>query len=198
MLHTRLLLLSLSCVRPFATPWTAEHPASLFIPNSQTLVKLMSIESVMSFNHLFCCCLLLLLPSMFPSIRVFPMSRLFPLGGRSIGASASVSVLPINIQDWFPLGLTGLISLLKQKKKKLSIKKNFETLENFRKVERILQWIPTYPSHMFTNVILPYLLYMYTSIYLFFPFIYLLNHLKVQRSCYRDYDILPLNMSPKS
>ena len=111
MLHTRLLLLSLSCVRPFATPWTAEHPASLFIPNSQTLVKLMSIESVMSFNHLFCCCLLLLLPSMFPSIRVFPMSRLFPLGGRSIGASASVSVLPMNIQDWFPLGLTGLISL---------------------------------------------------------------------------------------
>ena len=139
-----------------------------------------------------------LCPQSFPASGSFPVSQLFALGGQSIGASASASVLPMNIQGWFPLRLTGLISLLKQKKKKLSIKKNFETLENFRKVERILQWIPTYPSHMFTNVILPYLLYMYTSIYLFFPFIYLLNHLKVQRSCYRDYDILPLNMSPKS
>ena len=55
----------------------------------------------------------LLLPSVFPSIRgFFPVNRLFPSGGQSIGASASASVLPMNIQDWFPLGLTGLISLL--------------------------------------------------------------------------------------
>ena len=54
-----------------ATPWTAEHQASLFIMNSQSLLKLMSIESVMPSNHLILCCPLLLLDSIFPSIRVF-------------------------------------------------------------------------------------------------------------------------------
>ena len=56
-------------------------------------------------------CPLLLLPSIFPSIRVFPMSQFFPSGGQSIGASASASVLPVNTQDWFPLGWTGWIFL---------------------------------------------------------------------------------------
>ena len=55
---------------------------------------------------------LLLPPSIFPSIRVFSMSQLFASGGQSIEASASASVPPMNIQDWFPLGLTSLISLL--------------------------------------------------------------------------------------
>ena len=54
---------------------------------------------------------LLLLPSIFPSIKVFPMSQLFTLGGQSIGASALASVLLMNIQGWFPLGLTGWTSL---------------------------------------------------------------------------------------
>ena len=65
-------------------------------------------------NHLIICHPLLLLPSIFPSIRVFfffPMSQFFPSGGQSIGASASASVLPLHIQDWFPLELIGLISL---------------------------------------------------------------------------------------
>ena len=61
-------------------------------------------------NPLILCCPLLLLFSVFPSIRVF--SRLFASSGQSIGASASASVLPVNIQGWFPLGLTGWISLL--------------------------------------------------------------------------------------
>ena len=61
----------LSCVRLFATPWTAAHQASLSITNSQSLLKLMSIESVMPSNHLILCCPLLLLPSISPSIRVF-------------------------------------------------------------------------------------------------------------------------------
>ena len=61
---------SLSRVRLCATPWTAAHQASLSITNSQSLLKLMSIELVMPSNHLLCC-LLLLLPSIFPSIRVF-------------------------------------------------------------------------------------------------------------------------------
>ena len=62
---------SLSCVRLVATPWTAAHQASLSIINSRSLLKLMSIESVMPSNHLILCCPLLLLPSIFPSIRVF-------------------------------------------------------------------------------------------------------------------------------
>ena len=62
---------SLSRVWLFATPWTAAHQASLTITNSQSLLKLMSIESVMPSNHLIPCCLLLLLPSVLPSIRVF-------------------------------------------------------------------------------------------------------------------------------
>ena len=79
----------------------------------------MSIESVMPSNHLILCHHLLLPPSVFPSIRVFfPMSRLFTSGGQSIGASASASVLPMNTQGWFLLGLTGLISLLSHLKLK--------------------------------------------------------------------------------
>ena len=62
---------SLSCVRLFATPWTAARQASLSITNSQSLLKLMSIESVMQSNHLILCHPLLLLPSIFPSIRDF-------------------------------------------------------------------------------------------------------------------------------
>ena len=62
---------SLRCVRLFATPWTAARQASLSITNSQNFLKLMSIESVMPSNHLILCHPLLLLPSIFPSIRVF-------------------------------------------------------------------------------------------------------------------------------
>ena len=62
---------SLSCVRLFATPWTTAHQAPLSITNSRSLLKLMSIESVMPSNHLILCRPLLLGPSVFPSIRVF-------------------------------------------------------------------------------------------------------------------------------
>ena len=95
------------------TPWTVAHQASLSITNSQNLLKLMYIELVMPSNHLVLCRPLLLLPSIFPSIlsQSFLMSQLFISGGQSIGASASTSALPMNIQDLFPLGLTGLISL---------------------------------------------------------------------------------------
>ena len=61
----------LSCVQLFVTPRTAAHQASLSITNSQRLLKLMSLESVMPSNHLILCCPLLLLPSIFPSISVF-------------------------------------------------------------------------------------------------------------------------------
>ena len=62
---------SLSCVQLFVTPWTEEHQPSLSIINSQRLLKLMSIESLMLSNHLILGCPFLLLPSIFPSIRIF-------------------------------------------------------------------------------------------------------------------------------
>ena len=102
---------SLSHVPLFVTPLTAALQASLSITNSQILLKLMSIESVMPSNRFIFCCPLLLLPSIFLSIRVFSNESVLRSGDQNIGASASASVLPMNIQDWFPLGLTGWISL---------------------------------------------------------------------------------------
>ena len=80
-------------------PWTAAHQASLSITDSRSLLKLTSIESVMPSNNLILCRPLLLLPSIFPSIKVFQMSQFFTSGGENIGVSASMSVLPMNIQD---------------------------------------------------------------------------------------------------
>ena len=102
---------SLSHVQLFATPWTAARQASLSTTNSQSLLKLRSIESVMPSNPLILCCPLLVLPSIFPASGSFPMSQFFTSGGQNIGVSASTSVLPMNIQDCFPLGWTGWISL---------------------------------------------------------------------------------------
>ena len=102
----------LSCVRLLATPWIAAHQAFLAFIISWSMLKLMSIEKVMPSNHLILCCPLLLLPSVFPRSGSFPVSQVFPSGGQSIGASASASVLPMNIQSCFHLGFTGWISLL--------------------------------------------------------------------------------------
>ena len=102
---------ALSHVLLSVTPWTAAHQASLSITNSRSLLKLMSIESVMPSNHLILCRPLLLPPSIFPSIRVFSNELFFASGGQSIRVSASTSVLPMNTQDWSPLGWTGWISL---------------------------------------------------------------------------------------
>ena len=102
---------SLSHAWLFATPWTIACQASLSITNSRSQPKPMSIESVMPSNHLILCHPLLLLPSIFPTSGSFPMNQFFISGGQRIGASAPASVLPMNIQDWFPLGWTGWISL---------------------------------------------------------------------------------------
>ena len=101
----------LSCVRLFATPWTAACQASLYITNSRSLLKLMSIELVMPSSHLILCVAFSSCPQSLPASGSFPRSQFFASGGQSIGVSASASVLPMNIQDWSPLGLTGWISL---------------------------------------------------------------------------------------
>ena len=87
-----------SHVQLFATPWIAARQASLSITNTQNLLKLMFIESVMPSSHLILCRPLLLLPSIFPSIRVFSNESALQSGGQSMGVSASTSVLPMNIQ----------------------------------------------------------------------------------------------------
>ena len=100
-----------SHVQMFATPWTATNQASLSITNSWSLLKLMSIEWVMTSNHFILCHPLLLRLQSFPESESFQMKQFFPSGGQSIRVWASASVLPMNIQDWFPLGWTGWISL---------------------------------------------------------------------------------------
>ena len=97
----------------FATPWTAARQAFLSLTISRSLPKFVSTASVMPSSHFILWCPLLLLPSIFPSIRDFPMSQLFASGDQNTGVSVSTSVLPVNIQGWFPLRLTGLISLSK-------------------------------------------------------------------------------------
>ena len=94
----------LSHVRLFVTPWTAARQASLSITSSQSLLKLMCIELVMPSNHLILCYPLLLPPSIFLASGSFQMSQFFTSGDQSIGVSASTSLLPMNIQDLFPLG----------------------------------------------------------------------------------------------
>ena len=90
---------------------TAAHQASLSITNSQSLLKLISIKSVMPSNHLIFCHPLPLLPSIFPSIRVFSKESVLYIRWPKYWSFNSASVLPMNIQDWFPLGWTGWISL---------------------------------------------------------------------------------------
>ena len=94
---------SLSCVQLFATSWTAARQASLSITNSRSLPKLMFISS----SVVPCSSCL----QSFPASGSFQMSQLFASGGQSVGVLTLASVLPMNIQYWFPLGWTGWISL---------------------------------------------------------------------------------------
>ena len=93
-------------------PKIAARQASLSFTISQNLLKLMSTESVMPSSHLTLCHPLLLLPKIFPSIRVFSNESALRIRCQNIGVSASASVLPMNSQGWFPLRLTDLNSLL--------------------------------------------------------------------------------------
>ena len=97
----------LSHVWLFATTWTAAHQASLSIINSRSLLKLVSIESVMPSNHSSSVIPFSSSLQSFPASGSFKMSQLFESGGQSTAVSISTSVLPMNIQDWFPSGWTG-------------------------------------------------------------------------------------------
>ena len=102
---------SFSVISDSVTPWTAARQASLSITNFWSLLKLMSIKSVMPSNHLILCHPLLFLPSIFPSIRVFSSESALPIRWPKYW-SFSFSISPSSvIQDWYPLGWTGWISL---------------------------------------------------------------------------------------
>ena len=90
---------SLSRVQLFVTPWTAAHQASLSITNTRSLLKLMSIESVMPSTISYSVIPFSSHLQSFPASGPFQMSQVFASGGQSIGVSASASVLPMNIQD---------------------------------------------------------------------------------------------------
>ena len=102
---------SLSCVGLFVTPWTAAQQASLSITNSRTCSNSCPLSrwchpTIPSSLIPFSSCL-----QSFPASESFPVSQFFASGGQSFGISASASVLPMNIQDWFPLGWAGWIAL---------------------------------------------------------------------------------------
>ena len=108
------LVVVFQCLSPvwlFGITWNVAHQAPLSSAISQSFLKFMCIEALMLFNHFILCHLIFLLPSVFLASGFFLMSQLFTSGGQSIGASVSASLLPMNIQDWFPVGLTGFISL---------------------------------------------------------------------------------------
>ena len=109
-LSVQFISVAQSCL-PLVTPWIAARQASLSITNSRSSLKLTSIKLVMPSSHLILCHPLLLLPQPLPASGSFQMSQLFTSGGQSTGVSASASVLPMNTQDWSPLGWTGWISL---------------------------------------------------------------------------------------
>ena len=120
---------SLSLVWLFVTPWITAHQASLSIINSRSLLKLVSIESVMPSSHLILCYPLLLLPPIPTSIRVFSNESTLPMRCQSIGVSASASVLPMNIQD-LSLGWTGWISLQSKDSQESSPTPQFKSINS--------------------------------------------------------------------
>ena len=122
---------SLSPVRLFATSWTAAHQTPLSFTISQSLLKLMSLSwlchpTISSSVNPFSSC-----PQSFSGSGSFPMSWLFTSGGQRIGASASAaSVLPMNIQDWSPLGWTGWISLQSKRLSRAFSKPQFKSINS--------------------------------------------------------------------
>ena len=102
---------SLSCVWLFVTPWTAAYKTVLSFTISRSLLKFMYLESMMPSNYLILCTPFSFCLQSFPAPGTFLMSQLFPSAGQSIGASASSSVLPMNIQGWFRIDWFDLLAV---------------------------------------------------------------------------------------
>ena len=110
-LYVFVVVQSLNHVQLFSTPWTEACHAFLSFTISWSLLKLMPTDSVMPSNHSSSITPFSSCPQSVPAPGSFPMSLFFISRGQTIGTSGSASVLPMNIQDWFPLGWTGWISL---------------------------------------------------------------------------------------
>ena len=102
---------SLSCAWLFVTTWTVACQVSLSFTVPWSLLKFMSIESATLSNHLILCCPILLLPSLFPIIRVFSNESALCIRWPKYWSLSPCICSSMNIRGWFPLGLTGLISL---------------------------------------------------------------------------------------
>ena len=147
---------SLSCVRPFVTPWTAAHQASLSFTISQSLLKLISTESVMLSNHLILCCPLLLLPSIFLSIRVFSNESAFirwPMfWSFSISPSNEYSGLISFRIDWF--NLLAVYGTLRSLFQPHSLKASVLQCSAFFMVQLSHPYMTTGKSHSFDYMVL--------------------------------------------
>ena len=144
-----------SCVQFFATPWTAVQQASCHSLSSGVCSNSCPLSrwchpTILSSAVPFSSC-----PQSFPASGSFPMSRLFESGSRSIGASVSTSFLPVNIQGWFPLGLTGLISLLSKIFSRLfsttSYHSSFLKSWNTNRCEVNMFWLPSDKDRTLTS-----------------------------------------------
>ena len=145
---------SFSHVWLFVSPWTAAHQDSLSTTNSWSLLKLMSMESVMPSNPLILCHSFLLPHSIIsPGSGYFPVSQFLTSGGQSIGGSYLASVLPMNIQDWFPIGWTGWISLLPKRLSRVvsntTVQKHqfFSSQLSLQSNSYICTWLLYSPTH---------------------------------------------------
>ena len=119
-----------SCVLLFATSWTAACQASLSITNSWSLLKLMSIEWVMPFNHLILYHPFLFLPSIFISIRVFFNETVICIRWPKDWSFSFSTSIQMNNQEWFPLGLTGLIYLQSKGLSRVFSKTKFKSISS--------------------------------------------------------------------
>ena len=123
-------------------PMDCSTPGFLSIISSWSLLKFMAFESVMPSNRLILCHPFYSCLQSFPASGSFPMSQFLASGGQNIGASASASVLPMNIQGWFPVGLTGLICCLRDSQKSSPTPQ----FENTSSLELSLLYGPTLTS----------------------------------------------------
>ena len=127
MFKMTVIVQSLGTVWLFKTPWTVAHQVPLSSTVSQSLLKFMSIESVMLSTISSTAGPFIFHLQSFPESEFIPMSQLFTSGGQSIGALASASMLPL-ISGWFPLGLTDLISIQSKRVSRVFSRSYFERI----------------------------------------------------------------------